>query len=52
MNEPQFRAEMREDPEGTVQRAGVALDQDEWAALRGIDWNLSDEELRTRANNV
>jgi hypothetical protein len=52
MNEPGFRTEMRRDAEGTVKRAGVALDQDEWAALRDIDWNLSDEELRTRANNV
>ena len=41
---------MRQDPEGTVKRSGAELDVDEWEALRTVDWNLSDEELRTRAN--
>ena len=50
MNEPAFRTAMRQDPEGTVKRTGVALDADEWAALRSVDWNLSDEELKARAS--
>ena len=48
MNEPQFREQLRQDPEGTVRGAGVELDADEWAALRSTDFNLSDEELQTR----
>ena len=50
MNEPAFRAEIRQDPEGTVRRSGAELDEDEWAALRSIDWSLPDEELRARAS--
>ncbi len=50
MNEPEFRAEMRQDPQGTVKRTGAALDDDEWAALSNIDWNASDEELQSRVS--
>lgn len=50
MNEPSFRTEMRTDPEGTVRKTGASLSQDEWAALRTVDWNKTDEELRARAN--
>lgn len=49
-NEPAFRDGMRTDPEGTVRSSGLQLDQDERAALQGVDWNLSDEELESRAN--
>ncbi len=52
MNEPGFRAEMRQDPEGTVQRSGAEPDPDEWAALRDIDWNASDEELQSRVSKM
>lgn len=52
MNEPAFRAELRRDPEGVVRRSGAALDEDEWAALRKIDWSLPDEELRARASKI
>lgn len=50
INEPTFRAELRQDPEGAVRRSGVQLNEDEMAALRNIDWNLPDEELRSRLN--
>ncbi|MDQ4076714.1 MAG: Os1348 family NHLP clan protein [Chloroflexota bacterium] len=50
INEPQFRAEMRRDPEGAVRRSGVQLTEDEMAALRSIDWSQPDEELRARVN--
>jgi len=52
MNDPGFRQEMRADPEGTVRRSGVELDQDEWAALRNIDWSLPDEQLQARASKI
>ena len=47
-NDPTFRVAMRKDPEATVRTMNVELDQDEWSALRAMDWNLPDEELRTR----
>lgn len=50
-NEPAFRAEMRADPQAAVKKAGVALSDDEWAALRTIDWKLSDEQLRSRISH-
>lgn len=52
MNEPAFRDQLRNDPEGTVQRSGVKLDADELAALRSVDWSLSDEELKARASKM
>jgi hypothetical protein len=47
-SDPAFRGAMRKDPEATVRTLNVDLDQDEWSALRAMDWNLPDEELRTR----
>ena len=52
MNDPAFRSELRSDPEGAVRRAGADLSQDEWAALRAVDWNLPDEELQARTNKL
>jgi hypothetical protein len=50
MDDPAFRAAVRQDPEGAVRATGLELDEDEWAAIRGIDWSLTDEELSTRAS--
>lgn len=52
MNDPAFRQEMRRDPGEAVRRSGCQLDADEWAALRRVDWSLSDDELRARTNYV
>lgn len=51
INDEGFQAEMRQDPEGAVKRTGLELDEDEWAALRVIDWNLTNEELMTRSSS-
>ena len=48
----EFRAALRRDLEGTVQRAGYRLDETEWAVLLDTDWSLSDEELQTRMAEV
>jgi hypothetical protein len=48
MNDSAFRDQMRADPEATVRATGAALDEDEWAALRSVDWTQSDEELQSR----
>jgi len=50
MDDAAFRTAVRQDPEGTVQATGLELNADEWAAIRAIDWSLSDEELMTRAS--
>lgn len=50
LNEPKFRDEIRNDPEGTVKKAGVELSPDEWKALRNVNWDMSDEELKSRVN--
>jgi hypothetical protein len=52
MNEPEFREEIRRDPEGAVSRTGVVLDKVEMEALRSMDWNASDEELQARASKA
>ncbi len=52
INEPAFRTQMRQDPEGTVQRSGVQLDADEQAALRSVDWSLPDAELQARVSKM
>ena len=52
MNEPAFRAEIRDDLESVIERAGSELDEDEWSVLRNTDWSQPDEELRTRMADV
>ena len=50
MNDPQFREEMKQDPEGTAERSGYQLDDEDRQALRSIDWSGSDEELNERVS--
>ncbi len=50
LEDPAFRAAVRQDPEGTVLATGLELDADEWAAIRSIDWSLSDAELSSRVS--
>jgi hypothetical protein len=52
INEPAFRDEIRADPEGAIERAGVTLDEEEQAALLNIDWSLPDEELAARVSKL
>ena len=44
-----FRTELRADPEGAVRRLGLALDADQWAAVRR-QLTLSDAELQARVS--
>lgn len=48
MQDATFRAAMRKDPEGAVRGAHIPLTGEEFAILRKVDWNLSDEELKAR----
>jgi hypothetical protein len=50
MNDENFREEMRRDPEWAAERSGLALDEEDKQALRSIDWNGSDEELKQRVS--
>ena len=50
MNDAQFREQMRQDPEGTAERSGLQLDDEDKQALRSIDWSGSDEELKERVS--
>ena len=52
INEPAFAPRCASDPEATTRSSGVELDADEWAALRGMDWNLPDAELQARMSKA
>src|SRR5262249_5442576 len=52
VDDPAFRAAVRQGPEGAVRGTGLELNADEWAAVRSIDWSLSDEELSSRASKL
>ena len=50
MNDPEIREQMRQDPEGTAERSGLQLDEEDRQALSNTDWSLSDEELTQRVS--
>lgn len=50
--DPVFRTALRANPKETVRQTGVALTKEEWEVLQKIDWNASDEELKTRASQL
>ena len=52
VNDAGFRQEVRTDAEGAVRRTRAQLNEDEWAALRTVDWNLPDAELQARVSKM
>ena len=52
MNDAAFREQMRQDPEGTAQRSGFQLDEEDRQALRSVDWSGSDEQLKERVSKA
>ena len=50
MEDTSFRSAIRKDPEAAIRGTGLELSADEWAAVRNIDWSLSDEELTARTS--
>lgn len=52
MNDPGFRSALRQDPEKTTKKMGFQLDDEEWRALKNIDWSLKDEDLKTRVSKA
>ena len=49
LNDPQFKEQMRKDPEGTAQSTGLKLDDEDRRSIRNSDWGPSgEEELKER----
>ena len=49
LNDPQFKEQMRKDPEGTAQSTGLKFDAEDLQSIR--DWDTSssgDEQLKER----
>jgi hypothetical protein len=50
VNDAEFRERMRQDPEGTANGSGLELDEEDRQALRSMDWDGSDEQLKERVS--
>jgi hypothetical protein len=49
LNDPQFKEQMRQDPEGTAESTGLKLDDEDRQSLRSWDMSSSgEEELKER----
>jgi hypothetical protein len=49
LNDPQFKEQMRQDPEGTAESTGLKFDDEDRQSIR--DWDMSssgDEQLKER----
>lgn len=51
-SDPQFRAAVRADPEGTIAGTGLQLSEEEMAAVQAVDWSLDDQELVGRVSHA
>lgn len=47
-----FRSALRTDPEGAAKQTGMNFSAEEWAVFRTVDWSLTDDQLRERANKL
>jgi hypothetical protein len=43
LNEPQFREQMRQDPEGTAESTGLTFDDEDRQSIRNWEWGPSGE---------
>ncbi len=50
LNDPGFRSALRENPEAVIKKMKINLSEEEWVALKKMDWNMSDEALSQRVN--
>ena len=51
-NDMAFRELMRKDPNGAVMTTGLELTEDEWAAIRKVDWKQPDAALQQRISKA
>jgi hypothetical protein len=52
IEDKEFRALMRKDPQAAAEQCGVTLTPDEIDSIRKIDWNLSDADLEKRVHKL
>lgn len=52
INDPNFRNELRRDPEGAAKKSGAQLTPEELVALKRINWSQSDEQLQSIASKL
>ena len=50
--DPDFRAELRDDPEGALERRGVQLSGEQREQLRELDAEVPDEQLAERVSKL
>jgi hypothetical protein len=48
VEDAEFRAALRSDPDGTIAATGLELDAEERAAIAEMDWSSTDAELADR----
>jgi hypothetical protein len=51
-SDPAFRSKLKNNPDSAIRDAGIHLSKNEQAALRSVDWSLSDKELKERASKA
>ncbi len=52
LNDAAFRASLHADPEGTLSRKRIALDDAEWATVRNVVHALAGAQLKERIGMV
>lgn len=50
ISDPEFRAQMGQDPKGTVRSHGLSLDDATWQTLKGVEWAGLGEGLAQRVS--
>lgn len=52
LQDGKIRDLLRKDPREAARHCGITLTADEVAALRQVDWNLNDAELKSRISKL
>lgn len=47
-SDPSFKQQLRMDPDGTIRRGDFNLTEEEYTAVKGLDWGLPDDQLQVR----
>lgn len=48
LQDQEIRQLLRKDPKEAVRRCGITLTDSEYDAIKQVDWNITDAELKTR----
>ena len=52
LQDAQIRELLRKDPREAAKKCGITLSPDEVVALKQVDWNLNDAELKARISKM